>query len=291
MDVINSWNGQIGHSLNARIEPVRWESHARPEMGQPAQDVINQQLVDGCDFGIAIFWSRLGSPTAKHPSGSVEEVDRLLQKGSKVMVYFSAAPIPQQALKDDQFARLQSIRERYQKEGLLATFETIEKLREMLALHVTSLMSEMLLNARASGQPIPSTGTVTAPQPDIRVKVSAGLAASPMGDTVPIIAITAENHSPSKFFLSTFLLELDDGTHLVFQRDKITGEFQQSRVIEPGDSFAVHIDPDEGASQYKGKKIVAAIVNDKIGRVFRSTPKDMSDALHNLAGFKKKKKR
>src|SRR5581483_9879728 len=100
---ITDWNAHAGESLGAKIEPVRWESHARPEMGAGPQEIINKQLVDDCDFGVAIFWSRLGSPTAKHPSGSVEEIERLIAKGANVMVYFCDAPVPQDALKDDQY--------------------------------------------------------------------------------------------------------------------------------------------------------------------------------------------
>jgi hypothetical protein len=77
-DEIRHWNAQTGPHLDAIIEPVMWESHSRPELGDRAQAIINKQLrIASCDFGIALFWSRLGTPTGEHGSGSLEEIDRL----------------------------------------------------------------------------------------------------------------------------------------------------------------------------------------------------------------------
>jgi hypothetical protein len=64
-----------------------------------------------------MFWTRLGTPTKRHTSGSVEEIARLHQKDSKVMVYFCDARAPRSALKGDQFKKLQELRKRYEKEG------------------------------------------------------------------------------------------------------------------------------------------------------------------------------
>jgi len=80
-EVISSWNAQIGESLGTRIELVRWESHSIPEIGDEPQAILNRQLVDNCDFGIAVFWSRLGTPTADHVSGSIEEIEKLMERG------------------------------------------------------------------------------------------------------------------------------------------------------------------------------------------------------------------
>lgn len=259
-------------------------------MGAAPQDVINQQLVDGCDFGIAIFWSRLGSPTKEHPSGSAEEVARLLHRGSKVMVYFSTQPIPQEFLRDDQFARLQELKKRYQSDGLLATFDSIGVLREQLQLHLTSLVTELLLNARAEGQPIPSTGTLTAPTPDIRVNVSGGVA-SRGPEVKAVLAVTVENHSSNDLFFSAIQFELSDGDRLFFERDAVTGDYLMPQKIDPGNSVSFHIDPSIAKHELKGRAIVAAIAKDKIGRTYRSSPDAMKGALESFASFKEMSER
>ena len=135
--LINNWNAQIGSGLGARLELVRWESHATPDMADKAQNVINKQLLEECDLGIAVFWYRLGTATENYPSGSVEEIYRLLQQKSRVMVYFCNRPIPQEALRNDQFAKLQDIRRKFEDEGLLATYSDSANLREQVQLHLT----------------------------------------------------------------------------------------------------------------------------------------------------------
>src|SRR5439155_4709957 len=145
---IHDWNAQVGPGLDARVDPVRWESHSRPEMGAAPQDVLNRQMVDKADFGVALFWTKLGTPTKGHESGSVEEIERLLQRGARVMVYFCTAPVPQSALKTEkdreQYARLQKLRERYQQEGLLSTYGNLDELRRVFPLHLTGLVNELL---------------------------------------------------------------------------------------------------------------------------------------------------
>src|SRR5437870_2445930 len=73
---IHAWNAHTGPMLNARIEPVRWESHARPQMGSGPQAVLNKQIVDDVDFGIAFFWGRPGTPTDDHEPGTREAIER-----------------------------------------------------------------------------------------------------------------------------------------------------------------------------------------------------------------------
>src|SRR5438477_13143943 len=73
LSVVDHWNAHIGSTLKSRIELVRWETHSVPDMSGAPQEVLNNQIVFGCDLGIAIFWSRVGTPTNTHQSGSVEE--------------------------------------------------------------------------------------------------------------------------------------------------------------------------------------------------------------------------
>jgi LmbE family N-acetylglucosaminyl deacetylase len=116
-------------------------------MGRGSQAVLNKQIVDDVDFGIAFFLGRLGTPTDDHESGSVEEIERLLKRGAQVMVYFCTAAVPQETLKQDpeQFGKLQELRRRYEKKGILWPYERPEELRELVSLHVNGTVNEMLL--------------------------------------------------------------------------------------------------------------------------------------------------
>ena len=60
--------------------PVGWETHATPAMGDRPQAIINKQILAGCDLLVAVFWTRLGSPTGAAASGTVEEIEEHLQR-------------------------------------------------------------------------------------------------------------------------------------------------------------------------------------------------------------------
>lgn len=72
-EVINEWNAINSQERRLVLLPVAWETHSAPAMGDRAQEIINQQLVRECDMLVAMFWTRIGTPTGKSPSGSVEE--------------------------------------------------------------------------------------------------------------------------------------------------------------------------------------------------------------------------
>jgi hypothetical protein len=278
---VESWNAHVGEGLQARVEIVRWESHARPAMGAPAQEVINTQLVDGCDFGVAVFWSRLGSPTEKHPSGSAEEVERLLQKNAEVMVYFCERDIPQDRLQDDQYARLQALKKDYRSRGLLATYKNVEQLKETVVLHLTGLVTKLLTD-RVAGPVIPSAGpaaTLAAPRPDVRVKASGGFITQGH-HTASALIIGVENHSTIAFFFSNVSFKLSNGRYLAVTADH-QGPIMPQK-IEPGDSRTLVFDPREWAPQLRGSTMNNVFIKDKIGREFECDPFQFQDALKSF---------
>jgi hypothetical protein len=281
-DLVNRWNAQVGGGLNARVELVRWEMHATPDMADTAQNVINTKLVDECDLGIAVFWSRLGTPTATHPSGSVEEIYRLIQRGSRVMVYFNSRPIAQDALRGDQYDKLQKIRTRFEQSGLLATYSDVANLREQVNLHLTNVITELLAKDRGATTFIPGSGTMTAPTPDVRVTVRAGVAVLPLRGTLYPLIITVQNHSPITVFLGNPFFEMRNGESLIIPRDYLTEEWMPSRELRSGESFALHVNPDDIREYDLTKGLVCAAVNDAIDRVYRSSEAELRNAINQL---------
>lgn len=87
-----SWNAAYGRTFGVVFNPVDWQESASPSFGQYAQDVLNEQIVDESDTAIVILTDRMGSPTPDHPSGTAEEVERLLEGGKEVAVYLNNCP-------------------------------------------------------------------------------------------------------------------------------------------------------------------------------------------------------
>jgi len=269
--------------LNALAEGLSSRSRLLPEMGAPPQTIINRQLVDECDFGIAVFWARLGSPTKDHPSGSAEEIERLIARGANVMVYFSSAAIPQDLLRDDQFNRLQALRKSYQERGLYVTYPTVEKLVEMVTLHVNGLVNGLVIKERANNQPIPSAGTLVAPRPDIRVRVQAGIAFQGSVKTY-VLGIEVQNHSPIDFHFRSACISCSDGAKIFLQRDGLTGDFVMPRTIASGNSFSIHVDTAATLGQLpRGVTMTNAIITDKIDRVYTSDQTRFEEELRSDA--------
>lgn len=149
VEEITRWNGTSGRTLGAIVAPVMWE-HARPSQSASAQEVINEQIVDDCDFGIAVFWGRLGLPTASHESGSAEEIARLKEKGKEVLIYFKTASLPQ-PIDTEQYDRLQKYRSKLS--GLVGAFDNADKLRAQVHASLTTLVSKLVSESPATTSP------------------------------------------------------------------------------------------------------------------------------------------
>lgn len=139
---VTSWNAHMGPSLNARIELVRWEIHASPDLSGEAQSILNRQIVDGCDFGVAVFWTRVGTATSRSTSGSMEEIERLRTLKRRVLLYFSTKPA--ESPRSRQYSRLRALRAHLEREGLVAYFDDAAALAYALQSHLTDAVKETL---------------------------------------------------------------------------------------------------------------------------------------------------
>jgi hypothetical protein len=141
---VNEWNAHIGEILGARVELVRWETHSVPDLSGKPQTVLNKQIVDDCEIGIAIFWSRLGTPTDEFSSGTIEEIARLREGGRHVLVYFKNSPIPQPLLDGQQVEDLKKARQDLQNWGIVSEFDGVDALKFQLMCHLTEPVSNLL---------------------------------------------------------------------------------------------------------------------------------------------------
>lgn len=279
-DVVRLWNAQIGSALGARIEVVRWESHATPDLAAAPQQVLNRQLLPECDFAIALFWSRLGTPTAEYQSGSDEEIRRLLAAGVRILVYFNRSPIPQDNLGDDQYLRLKDLRAELEAKGLIGYYDSIGNLREQIHLHMTNVVTT-LLSGTLEVSDDPQTGQVlTATTPDVRVQTAAGFIAYAGGGPEPVLSIDVANHSPVPVYIAAVLIELHDGNNLFPRSDSATGKANSRTRLDPGDSFAFNITPDDILPVVTDPATMRrALARDAIGRVYYS---DEEEFVHQI---------
>jgi hypothetical protein len=123
---VRLWNVSAGPGAGLYLEPVMWETHCHPELSSGPQEAINLQVVDQCDMLVAVFRTRLGTPTASAASGTVEEIDRCRGQGKGVMIYFLEAL--QVVGEARQVEALNRYRAQAEIAGLVGTFTSAEDL-------------------------------------------------------------------------------------------------------------------------------------------------------------------
>jgi len=113
--------------------PLKWETHSSPELGRRPQDIINKEVVDYCDMAVGVFWTRIGSPTGTHPSGTIEEIERVGKDGKIVMLYFSKAKIEPDSIDLEQYQSLKEFKKKNYPNGLVESYSDIVDFRDKFA--------------------------------------------------------------------------------------------------------------------------------------------------------------
>ena len=148
-ELIGEWNVQHGETAEARIELMNWRTHAHPEVGKRAQALINRQFADRSDIVLAIFWRRLGSPTGKASSGTVEEIERAQRRRKKVMVYFSQRPgIDEGPLDPREQSRIEQYKRKLRRNALCGNYRSVKEFETAVRKDLALVMHEVLETSR-----------------------------------------------------------------------------------------------------------------------------------------------
>jgi hypothetical protein len=142
LTAVHDWNSTYSQQIGVMLEPVQWKTHAYPESGDRPQALINKQIVDDSDMVIAIFGHRIGTATGSAKSGTIEEIERLRDKGKRVAVYFSVAPVPHDH-DPEQLRQLNEYRESLKLDTLYWTFDSTEQLYRLVSLHLGRNVSQL----------------------------------------------------------------------------------------------------------------------------------------------------
>ncbi|HAJ33327.1 MAG TPA: hypothetical protein DCK79_08120 [Candidatus Atribacteria bacterium] len=142
-EAINFWNSLNSEQFKVSLLPVMWETQSTPEMGSRPQEIINRQLVDTCDILIGAFWTRIGTYTGEAESGTVEEIEKFIDAGKPVMLYFSSIPVVPESIDQEQYKRLKNFKAKCMKNGLVKDYSSITELREKIITHLTFKIREL----------------------------------------------------------------------------------------------------------------------------------------------------
>ncbi|WP_252502741.1 hypothetical protein [Sporosarcina sp. Marseille-Q4943] len=121
---IFDWNNLYSEETEIVLLPGRWENDVTPTYsGTEAQEVINKQLVSKCDILIGVFWTKLGTPTLNHSSGTLEEINIFIEQGKEVMVYFVDRDIPRSA-NFDEVRKVDEYKEQFGRKAVYAPYNS-----------------------------------------------------------------------------------------------------------------------------------------------------------------------
>ncbi len=142
-EVIEDWNSAHAKQTCFQLQARLWEFDAVPAMGSRPQAIINKQLVDEADLLIAVFSTKLGSPTGVSSSGTVEEIERFRSTEKPVFLYFSNAPIPRNH-DPEQLRILNKYKHELSSVSLYDEFDNDEGLRRMASRNLATIMSSIV---------------------------------------------------------------------------------------------------------------------------------------------------
>ncbi len=140
-EVVLTWSSVHSLSQEVALLPVDYKHDTYPEVRERPQSAVNRQLLDRCDILIAAFWTRLGSPTGTHSSGTVEEVARQIEARKPVMLYFSNRDVPYGHDKE-QLASVKEYKRQMEGKSFYHEFHSPDDLHAKLTNDVARLMNE-----------------------------------------------------------------------------------------------------------------------------------------------------
>ena len=135
-EAVHEWNVVHAASRHVVLLPTGWDTHATPSMGGAPQEIINRQVLRQADLLVGIFWTRLGTATTSHASGTVEELERHIAAGKPAMLYFSAQPVHLDSVDLAEYERLKQFKEQMRQRSLFETYDSPEDFRDAFFRHL-----------------------------------------------------------------------------------------------------------------------------------------------------------
>lgn len=86
-ETIENINIYLKPLLDVEIVLKHYTGSSYSQVGKSAQDHLDDTLVNDCDFCIACFYHKLGTPTKLYKSGTDEEIHLMLEAGKDVSIF------------------------------------------------------------------------------------------------------------------------------------------------------------------------------------------------------------
>jgi hypothetical protein len=209
--VVDELNQTTAPALDITLEVID-STRAFPGLGKDGQAIINEQLGDMQEYAlmVVIFWKRIGTPTRRDISGTVEELNRAIKNFRRkrkpaIWIYFSNAPFNPTTPDDiKQKAGVIDLKSKLRGKGLWHDYENAASFATHFRKHLTTWLHARHAKAtarrkpvRAIAQPAPKAeSTLSAMSPDRAIITPTGAAARPLPARKSTRATSVAGRSP-----------------------------------------------------------------------------------------------
>ncbi len=128
-DAVNSFNSSIGETNHITVVLKHWSTDSYPQSGDTPQNILNKQFINDCDFCVALFGTRFGTPTDNSDSGTEDEIKNMLSSKKQVFLYLIDRDVKPSDINLEQYAKVKQFMEKYKDKALFDIANTKEDLR------------------------------------------------------------------------------------------------------------------------------------------------------------------
>jgi hypothetical protein len=137
-----SWNSRNSEFQKICFISTGHDINAAPDSGKHPQEILNKKILKSADILICIFGNRVGSPTEKHTSGTIEEYREHTKTGKRTLVYFSGEPAPRK-IDPDEIKKMNDFKESIKNECLYYEYSDENDFKKKLSEHLDQVAKEL----------------------------------------------------------------------------------------------------------------------------------------------------
>lgn len=163
--IVKEFNKTFGKISNFSIQIVHWNEDTYTDIGEDGQEIINNQI--DYDILIGILWMKLGTPTKRDKSGTVEEINRAIKNPEKQqLIYFkTATPNNLNDIITSDLDDIMLFKKELSNKLLYKEFENIEKFETLFRLNLSSLIKDKFIDKQEHTQ---SPTEIVLPKKDVK---------------------------------------------------------------------------------------------------------------------------
>ncbi|MEM8488956.1 MAG: SUMF1/EgtB/PvdO family nonheme iron enzyme [Bacteroidota bacterium] len=137
----------LGDDRDLYLEPIMWETHTIPGMGNIQDNIFDQ--IGGFDIFVGFFWQRFGTPTGTFDSGSEAEFHKAYEMWQQdnalpVLMYFCNRPYLPTADNIEQITKVLHFKQEIGDKGLYWEYGEVSELKDLVRVHLHKAILRLL---------------------------------------------------------------------------------------------------------------------------------------------------